>query len=240
MSRSDQSKRAIILSPLEWERWSSRKELAISLAAAGWRVVYSNGPIQTWQVASAARQGAGLMATVTRDCGVDVVRSGLFPFHRTTPSWFSQMANSVFAKNLTTLVNDGCCVAEAITVCFDPVFANLARCIPGRTVYFVVDELSKYPNWQVSGALREREMMNVADGVVGFTASMLERILSQYPRQHLVLPLAVNPDLFEGGSAGHQPDALGAVPHPRIGWVGGINHKIDFAESAGSAESITR
>ncbi len=110
--------------------------------------------------------------------------------------------------------------------------------LPGRwnekvCVYQIVDEYSGYAGLTEERRRaileRERRLIERADVVFVTAQSLLERKGRYNPRTYLV-PNAVDFEAFAEALANPMtPSDLEALPQPRIGYVGAVNDKVDFA-----------
>lgn len=100
-------------------------------------------------------------------------------------------------------------------------------------VYHIVDEYSGYagiePSRRAEVQARERRLMARAD-LVFVTSPMLLAAKNGVNPRTVLVPNGVDAAAFaQAVERGHVPADLAAIPTPRIGYVGAINEKIDFA-----------
>ena len=108
---------------------------------------------------------------------------------------------------------------------------------PALTVYDCMDELSLFRG--APAALREREdhLFCRADLVFTGGETLFQAKKQQHGSVH-AFPSSVDVQHFETGRAGlADPDDQAGIPHPRIGWCGVIDERMDIDLLRGIAES---
>jgi glycosyltransferase involved in cell wall biosynthesis len=108
---------------------------------------------------------------------------------------------------------------------FWPYMAPLA---PRYVVYFVVDAFSLAPGWSDEQAEFEARLVERADLIAGASREMLDCLPGQGPSRGRELPHGVDVDAFAAARTAPAPADLEKIPHPRIGYVGRINQKLDI------------
>jgi len=109
--------------------------------------------------------------------------------------------------------------------------------VPGRygeslLIYHIVDEYMGYADVSAQRAeeirRRERELIGKADLVLVTSQKLLEE-KSKFGHNVHWVPNAVDYERFADAAArGDEPVELRGLPHPRIGYVGAINDKLDI------------
>ncbi|MDP2315228.1 MAG: glycosyltransferase [Pseudomonadota bacterium] len=107
---------------------------------------------------------------------------------------------------------------------------------PRAVVYDCMDELSAFRNAPPELLLRERALFSVASLVFTGGRSLYQAKCGSHPRVHL-FPSSVDTAHFGKARAADipEPAALRGLPHPRIGWVGVIDERMDLDLLAGMA-----
>jgi glycosyltransferase involved in cell wall biosynthesis len=108
--------------------------------------------------------------------------------------------------------------------------------VPGRygermVIYHIVDEYTGYADVCSAQAhsvqQREQALIAKADLVLVTSNALLSSKGGLNPRTYWV-PNAVDYDRFaEARASGAEPEELAGLPHPRLGYVGAINDKLD-------------
>ncbi len=108
---------------------------------------------------------------------------------------------------------------------------------PVLTVYDCMDELSMFQGAPPSLREREEHLFRRADLVFTGGHSLYEAKKNAHPDVH-PFPSSVDVAHFEKGRAGlPDPEDQGGIPHPRIGWCGVIDERMDVNLLRGIAEA---
>src|SRR5579885_1583267 len=108
---------------------------------------------------------------------------------------------------------------------------------PALTVYDCMDELSMFQGAPPSLREREEHLFRRADLVFTGGHSLYEAKKNAHPDVH-PFPRSVDVAHFEKGRAGlPDPEDQGGIPHPRIGWCGVIDERMDVNLLRGIAEA---
>jgi UDP-galactopyranose mutase len=107
---------------------------------------------------------------------------------------------------------------------------------PDVTVYDCMDELSAFRFAPQRLVELERELFGMADLVFTGGASLYQAKRRHHPRVH-AFPSAVDAEHFRAVRTGSvEPADQAALPHPRIGWFGVIDERMDLELLAGIAD----
>jgi len=211
-----------------WDQgWSSRHRQLSGLGQRRWTVVYSSGALTIWGRGKDSWRRASLFGRIEQAETVLVDRPG-----RLSARWPRARLWDVFTlrqharriRSVFDSADDGPIVAILFHPIFWPYLASLA---PSHVVYFVTDSHSLAPGW--TSELREFEsrLTERADLIVGYSREMLDLLPGEGPTKGRVLPTGVDFTLFANGAQSDKPADLVGVPHPRVGYFGRINQKLD-------------
>jgi glycosyltransferase involved in cell wall biosynthesis len=112
----------------------------------------------------------------------------------------------------------------------NPTNLDLTRWLrPALVVYFCADEFAALPDVDPSVASSEDELLKMAD-LVFVTSQRLKRLCSRFGAEPIFVPVGVDAASFEDAASGRLPvpKALRDVRRPIVGYLGGLNHKIDI------------
>ncbi len=234
-ARTDKS--AIVA--LGWNEWSDywmpRQQYLFRLSARGWPVVYSAGAPSVWQLRSReGRRALGFRSSFDRRSNVNVYRPGkLLPRWPTRPvmdrmAIWNEVRNLKKARTKST--------HRPILFVTHPDFAPYLHHFDDyRIVYFIEDAVSLMPDWTAADAKREEAVVRRADMIVTCAESMAKVLPGDGSRRARILRNGVDFRAFNRPESHNCPADLAAVPHPRIGYTGSVNLKVDFGMVASVA-----
>ena len=207
--------------------WRPRHEYALLLARCGWRVIYTTGPLSTWDRGGEEWRCAPLFGGIEQVNDVTVDRVGRLPFRwpgRALDShvlrWHARKIRSaVGAKDIHDL----------IAIVFDPVFLpHVAQLKPRHTVYFQYEALAQLPGSRRNFHEFEDKLVSQSNLIVSLTTQMAEVLPGTGASRAKILPSAVRIGSFLNAGMQPCPEDLMCIPHPRIGYVGSITIALDF------------
>ena len=123
---------------------------------------------------------------------------------------------------------------------FHPQFYPYVKKIqPDFVVYHVYDMLSLTPEWNRELDEQQQALLAMADLVVASSDVIAEDLTAISGKPVEMLPNGADFDVFCGAATDDcpEPDDLVNVPHPRIGYVGNLNLKVDFPLVAALAQN---
>jgi UDP-galactopyranose mutase len=121
---------------------------------------------------------------------------------------------------------------------YTPMAAHFAEHLtPLATVYDCMDELTGFAGAPLELAERERRLLRRADLVFTGGQSLYEAKRELHPSVH-AFPSSVEAAHFRQARAGvADPPDQADIPHPRLGWYGVIDERVDLGLVAGLADS---
>jgi glycosyltransferase involved in cell wall biosynthesis len=208
----------------------NRQQLLSRLAARGWPVTYSTGPLTVWDRTGPRWPLASWWNRELVLDGVRVVRAGRafaswprFPAQvRWSDAQFTRRLRRVFARQPAA--------DSLVLYLFHPGFLRYHTLLrPRYLVYHAYDCFAKTPGWTPELAQQEAELIRRADLVIGSSAGIVRHFPGDGPARGRVLYNGADPAAFLAGAKGPPPADLAALPRPRIGYVGRISRKVDLA-----------
>jgi glycosyltransferase involved in cell wall biosynthesis len=113
---------------------------------------------------------------------------------------------------------------------FHPKFAEYARLLPGsELVYHAFDTFSGLPGWNADMAEGEREIVDRARVIFATSEGIGRQLPGNGPDRYVLLENGADVTAFADGPRRPCPPELAAIPSPRVGYVGRITAKLDFA-----------
>ncbi|MBF0612240.1 MAG: glycosyltransferase family 1 protein [Magnetococcales bacterium] len=217
----------IAFAPHRWQdRWLSRQHLLSRLAAMGWPVLYSFGPLSWWQRETPLWQQSSLLGSFAQQDGVVLDQPGRFPPRWPGRPWWDQRVWDFHARRLQKRMAG----RKILVFCFHPSFLPLVqRLAPSWLVYHVYDVFSLMESWTPQLASWEKALVEEANLITTSSPAMAHHLPSPGPWKARLLDNGgdIEP-VFATANAPCPPD-LAAIPHPRIGYAGTINAKVDLA-----------
>lgn len=206
---------------LRWDFVYQRPQHLMSRFASQGRVFYIEEPV--------IDSGAPRLELSTRECGVTVVvpRLPSLPRKETCNLLRSLLDDMVDEQQITKY----CCWI------YSPMAVEWTRHLrPEAVIYDCMDELSAFKNAPAEIKERERELMAWADVVFTGGQSLYEVKRHQHPN---VYPFPSSIDVAHFAQArgvNTDPEDQRAIPHPRIGFFGVIDERMDLDLLKGVAD----
>ncbi len=119
-----------------------------------------------------------------------------------------------------------------IAYIFQPYYSEYIQALkPDYVVYHAYDRFSLFPGWSKASAEQQRKLTEMADLVIATSENTASELRTYRSGKVHVLPNGVDANFFENliENPGSDPEDLEMIPRPRIGYVGTLNSKVDFA-----------
>ncbi|MEO5345954.1 MAG: glycosyltransferase [Magnetococcus sp. YQC-9] len=220
----------LALAPHPWDtHWLSRQQLLSRLAERGWPVIYSPGPHDWWLRHTPHWQHAPLLGCIeSRDTNLMIDIPGRWPcLWDRWPTW-SSTVNAWHARRLlraARLMGD-----RLHLLLFHPRFESYIELLkPDRIHYHVYDVYRLMGKWSEEQSSRESRLVARADLITVASPGMALHLPEPGPSRSRLLPNGADAHHFASADQAPCPTDLAAIPHPRIGYVGNINPKLDLA-----------
>lgn len=227
---ADRPRRPIIgFSPNHWsDGWTSRRRILEGLADRGWPTLYSSGARTVWDIGDPGWREQAWLHTVVRHGKLHVDNPGRLMLRWPSKPVCDRVALAAHGKRLHRAfghAGDG-----RIALLFHPAFWPYVRHLaPAHVVYYAYDAYRLMPGWTDELARHEEDLVARADLIVAFSQGMLDCMPGSASQRGRVLATGVDTEPFESAAAAPCPWDLERIPQPRIGYVGRINQKLDYA-----------
>jgi glycosyltransferase involved in cell wall biosynthesis len=227
----------VCISSIDWdEPWQLHQEVMSRLAASGNRVLFlENTGVRAPTLRDLPRLRQRLRNWLSGSYGFRRDRVDLFVYSPLIlPFPYSHLIRRVNGILLARSVKQwlrGVSVSHPLVISFLPTPALqdlIGELAPELTVYFLVDDLrTSSPAAQRIGRW-EAEMIRRADLVIVSAEKLRARASGLRPDVHLI-PSGVDYSKFERARLRRDPAPpdISALPQPIIGYVGGVNARID-------------
>jgi len=217
----------LALAPNLWDsQWMNRQQL-LSRLGSKHVVLYSAGPISRYRPAGVEEPRWAPRRVSRGAVKVDLLPSWMSrALRRPAVSSFLRARIAARWRSLLDREGDGPLVAWCFHPKFWPFIPHLS---PDRLIYHAYDLYHRQTRWTSELADMQQRFLDRADLVVASSAPIAEYLTEQSGRDVLVIENAADFDAFAVNAADPEPADLAAVPHPRIGYAGTLNAKVDFA-----------
>lgn len=211
--------------PWDEPEWMNRQQLLSRLGKRGWPVAYSFGALDWWQRKSARWNASTWFNRVENLDNIrDIVPGRLGARWRRFPL-FDRLAIARHARFIRSTVarpNE-----RIIALLFDPQFYPYVEHLqPCDVVFHAYDAYASQSGWSEEKAVFQAALIRQSM-LVTASSDAIARYLGD-PRVK-VLPNGADFEAFAAGPELPEPDDLRNIPHPRLGYVGAINRKVDLA-----------
>ena len=228
----------IALAPNSWHGPRMNRQQLLSRLGVRHHVLYSTGPLH-----KALAPGA---AWWPRTIVIDNVHVDLVPrwlaggLHR--PVTMPLVTWALAARWRRLVRKEGRPGAPLVAWVFHPRYWPFVDAIgPDLLIYHAYDFYHQQGRWDEERASAEKQLATNADLVVASSAPIAQYLSECEGSTPLVVENAAEYATFAiDHDATPVPDDLAAIPRPRIGYVGALNRKVDFALLAALAVRLRR
>lgn len=217
----------VALAPNPWRgMWMNRQQLLSRLGARR-PVLYSSGVWDSWQLPSQAWLRSPLLGRTVRNCNVDVDDPGRFEVRWHASPLFDGMATRHAGRRWRGAMAgfEGPLIAHV----FHPAYIDYLEGLePDVVVYHVYDLYAAQPGWTPDLSARERGLLARADTIIASSDDQAVHLENIGGKPVHRLFNAVDYRAFSAAASAPVPDDVAGIRHPRIGYVGRINKKVDL------------
>jgi glycosyltransferase involved in cell wall biosynthesis len=213
----------IALAPTVWSgRRLGRQQVLSRLADRGWPVAYSNGALWMWQRNSPEWKQSSLAGLFRTSGKVEVYEPGrLLPRWPRVPAW-DQLAIRHHSNQLLKAAGE-----PSICYLFHPAYWPYVRHLrPHHVIFHAYDSFDRMDGWTSTLEAFQAELARRADLLLVAARGMAESLPVDVRSRARELPNGADVELFSAAAV--CPDDLAAIPHPRLGFAGALNAKLDL------------
>ena len=214
----------------QWDDlWQTRQHIGAGLAQLGWRVIYSNGQLHTFQIGGQLWRTAPWFKQKEVQDDVVICKAGrLQSRFLKFPRW-DEYVLKCHAKDLMNAAGWKNASRRVLYVSrpeFWPYVKYLANSV---FIYHADDAFSLMPGWTAEHDRMQARLVARADLVLA-SSEAIARLLPDGGAQRVRLfPNAVDARGFMNAVNQPCPEDLQKIAHPRIGYVGSLNLKVNLA-----------
>lgn len=216
-----------------WPWWVDRQHLVSRLAARGWPVVYSQGPLSVWDRGNRSWASAPLFTKFEK-----IPSGGANPVFveqpgRMMPLWprLRRWDNFVLRRHANMLLKRAGIPPPSqrmALICY-PSFLPYIKNLDARwVVLHVFDAWSDNEGWEEKHGADLARLVERADLITALSANMARILPGNGPERAKILPHGVDAKFIASGSEATCPSDLAKIPRPRIGHFGRVTRKIDL------------
>lgn len=219
----------IVFGMNEWgDIWHTRQYISSRLGKHGWSVVYTTGAGHLYQRRDAAWLAKDWRGSYEERDHVILYWSGKFDARQSKVKAWDRLALRRHARKLMEIAGWATAslrIAYVFHPSFWPYVEHLSDC---TVVYHADDAFSLMPGWNRECQEMEAKLMARADLLLA-TSPGIARLLPNggalLARQ---LPNGADVHTYMDAAQYPCPSDLAAIPHPRIGYTGSVNIKVDL------------
>lgn len=217
----------IAFAPHPWSEpeWMNRQQILSRLGARGWPIIYSTGALDIWDRHKSDWQHASWLGQFQSLDNVITAHPG-----RILPRWqkiktFDHLAIAQHSQWIRAKVASN--KAEVIAMLFHPHFFPYTSYLkPCKIIFHAYDAYSEQTGWDHTQQALMEQLVQQAS-LITASSPAIARSLPDLQRAR-VLPNGANVEMFENAIGSPEPYDLIDIPHPRIGYTGAINRKVDL------------
>jgi glycosyltransferase involved in cell wall biosynthesis len=219
--------RIIALAPNDWrDEWFNRQHL-LSRLAPRHRIVYSTGLWYSWEVRSEEFRRTPWLARFAEHDGVIVHERGRLPLRIPRIAAIDRLAIRRTCRSLARRV--AAAPGPLIAHVFNPEFQEYVDPLGADYVVYHAYDLFRTMFGTSSGALAaEESLLRQANLVIATSPETARDLQRRGPSMPCVIGNGVDWLRFQHSTPPEEPAELAQIPHPRIGYVGTMNPKVDF------------
>ena len=188
-----------------------------------------------WEEPTAAAEGAAADVKVVTDAA-----SGVMVATPRLPAGLDEVRTEAELSRLLEAFAAEHAIVAPVAWFYTPMMLGFARTLAERAacvVYDCMDELSNFKNAPPLLRAREQELLELADVVFTGGWSLYEAKRGKHPNIH-PFPSSVDREHFAAArTALPEPPEQAATPHPRLGFYGVIDERLDIALLAELADA---
>jgi lipopolysaccharide exporter len=214
----------------QWDDlWQTRQHIGARLAQLGWRVIYSNGQLHTFQ------RGGQLWRTASwfkqrrvRDDVVICTAGRLQSRFLKLPQW-DEYALQCHAKDLMNAAGWKNASRRFLYVSRPDFWPYVKYLDNSVVVYHADDAFSLMPGWTAAYDCMQASLVARADLILASSDAMARLLPEGGAQRARFFPNAADARAYMNAVNQRCPDDLQRIPHPRIGYVGSLNLKVNFS-----------
>lgn len=223
--------KVIAMAPNSWNGpWMNRQQL---LSRLGYKheILYTSGLWTIWDRDEPAWEEAPIFGRTHRQDHVLVDKPSKVLLRWPSNTFIDRMAISVVVRRWKKAIKADN-LKPLIAYLFHPQYYPYISVLkPDYIIYHAYDMLSMTPGWNKELDDFQKKLLEKADLVIASSKEIADELESLSEKSVEILPNAADFTAFSKVLEGedNEPTDLKNIPHPRIGYVGNLNLKVDFS-----------
>lgn len=192
-------------------------------------IIYTNGLWSVWERGKPDFETSPLLGDFERQDGVWLDRSPKlllrWPAHPMWDNTAMRLAVVRWRRQLAALGS-----GPVVSYVFHPMYARYAEKVRAdMLVYHPYDLFSQTPDWTAENVAEESRLLARCSLAITSSEPSREALQRRTDRPVFCVPNGVDAESFIQGASQAAPEDVSRIPRPRIGYVGSLNRKVDFA-----------
>lgn len=213
--------------PWNESQWMNRQHLLSRLGKKGWPIIYSDGALNLWDRKKDVWKNAPIRNSILKQDGIFVAQAG-----RLFPRWPSHSVADRIAIHLhTRFLKKALNINKRKTAVFifHPIYYPYIDSLKPDFVFFhIYDNYTASNNWTADKQSLLEKTLNEAS-LITCSSEEMKKVFSDMTSNPIkVLPNGADFDLFNNALTSECPADIADISHPRIGYTGAINCKVDL------------
>lgn len=196
------------------------------LAARGWHILYSTGPLSLWDRKQPEWSHAPWLGRFEQVDSLTVFHAGRLTARLPSVGHLDRLALALFARQLRSQIPHTNLVCYVMHPSYLPMLESLR---PHHVVYHARDRWSLVPDMPPNVVEQEAELVKRADLIVAASKAIAEALPADGALRARVLENGADFASYVVGPKKPLPEDLRTIPRPRIGYTGSVNLKVDLS-----------
>ena len=213
----------------EWSNiWHTRQHLGSRLAQRGWRVIYSTGQPFSYQRRTKDWWARPWIAEHRVQNRVIISKPGWLRTRCERLPWWDRYVSERHAQDLMEAVGWKETRHRILYVSYPKFWPYVKYLGDSHVVYHADDAFSLMPDWTPEEESMQAHLVARADLILASSEAIARLLPNDGPQRARLFPNAADAVAYMKARDEPCPEELSSIPHPRIGYTGSINLKVDL------------
>lgn len=217
---------AFALNP--WDgQWMNRQQI-LSRLARFHRIIYTNGLWRIWDRNLQAHRQSRPWGCFEDRQGVHLDQPPRWLLRWPGRALWEAVVGRLAARRWRAKL-DEFGSGPVVAYVFHPSFLEAAQSLkPDLLVYHAYDMFSRAPGWNAELEAAQTRLLQSSHLVIASSEPIRAALQPLTANPVVCVPNGVDAEAFMAGAELAEPADLAPIPHPRLGYVGTLNRKVDF------------